>query len=132
MIALGFGALFWSHHLALGAHDAASEWWQSTWQALGVGLMVGGVVDVLAITGLDRVAGAAERRRKIFNDELRKLLPRGTSSSPSEPDRKVVDLLVRNYKLIDDLDPDLRSAVTKSGALAKALAEIVANLPSMA
>jgi hypothetical protein len=55
LIALGIGGLVWSHALAPG-------WWQGTLQALGVGLIVGGLVDVLAVTGLDRYVKAEELR----------------------------------------------------------------------
>jgi len=29
-------------------------WWQGTWQALGVGFVVGGIVDVLAISSVSQ------------------------------------------------------------------------------
>jgi hypothetical protein len=64
LIALGIGGLVWSYLLAHGAHPLAQGWWEGTLQALGVGFVVGGLVDVLAITGLDGMIRAQERRRQ--------------------------------------------------------------------
>jgi hypothetical protein len=38
------------------------SWWQGTLQALGVGFVVGGIVDVLAISTLSQYSNALQRR----------------------------------------------------------------------
>ena len=38
------------------------SWWQGTLDAFGVGFIVGGVIDVLAISGLNRAAVAEQKR----------------------------------------------------------------------
>lgn len=67
LIVLGLISLSLSYAVARG-------WWQGTSQALGVGFVIGGVVDVLAITGVDRISRADDRRAQQFNDSLRHLL----------------------------------------------------------
>jgi hypothetical protein len=42
-------------------------WWQGTLQALGVGLVVGGLVDVLAISKLNRVIQSASDKDRAEN-----------------------------------------------------------------
>ena len=49
------------------------EWWQGTLQAFGVGFVVGGVVDVLAISGLNQAITGEEKRRQ-YNFQARLLL----------------------------------------------------------
>jgi hypothetical protein len=45
-----------------GAVARPGTWWQGTWQALGVGFVVGGIVDVLAISTMNQFASASQRR----------------------------------------------------------------------
>jgi hypothetical protein len=54
-----------------GAVARAGTWWQGTWQALGVGLVVGGIVDVLATSAMSQFSGASQRR---WNDEASTIL----------------------------------------------------------
>lgn len=61
LIILGIVGLYLSYAVAQG-------WWQGTSQALGVGFFVGGVVDVLAISSLDRIIQNDELKRKRIND----------------------------------------------------------------
>ena len=42
----------------------ASDWWQGTLQALGVGFIVGGVVDVLAISRLNQIIQSASDKQR--------------------------------------------------------------------
>jgi uncharacterized membrane-anchored protein YhcB (DUF1043 family) len=103
LIALGIGALVWSHQLSLAPNPPKNEWWQGTWQALGVGLVVGGLVDVLAISGLNRVTVAEDQRRQRLNRMLRKLLDdMNESQEPLGPDSDVVKFLAANWKSLDD------------------------------
>jgi hypothetical protein len=53
LIALGIVCLYLSDGIVTG-------WWQGTLEAFGVGFIVGGLVDVLALSGL---IGARERQR---------------------------------------------------------------------
>jgi hypothetical protein len=46
-------------------------WWQGTLQAFGVGFIVGGMVDVIAISSLDRILKADQREREQFNSSAR-------------------------------------------------------------
>jgi hypothetical protein len=40
-------------------------WWEGTLQAFGVGFVVGGIVDVLAISGLNQLAAQRQSDREI-------------------------------------------------------------------
>jgi hypothetical protein len=54
--------------VSLGLSDeVAMGWWQGTLQALGVGLVVGGLVDVLAISKLNRVIQSASDKNRAEN-----------------------------------------------------------------
>lgn len=44
--------------------EVANHWWQGTSQALGVGFIVGGLVDVLAISGHNQVMQTEEEKRR--------------------------------------------------------------------
>jgi hypothetical protein len=97
LIALGVVGLVWSHALVPG-------WWQGTLQALGVGFLVGGVIDVLAISGLNRIIGAEDQRRQTLNQRAIAILQ---SHSPSLADYH--DLLASRA----GLDPDLETRLYK-------------------
>ena len=116
LIALGIGALIGSRLLVSGSQAPVTVWWQGTLQALGVGLIVGGLVDVLAITGLNRVIGQRQR----INDSWRTVL----DSEGQYPDRaayeKAVDTFVlENWRQEEHLDPDVYGALIASGALSR-------------
>jgi hypothetical protein len=64
LIVIGILCLFLSDAVAV-----TGTWWQGTLDAFGVGFVVGGLVDVLAISGLDQ----AQRRRE-NNVEARLIL----------------------------------------------------------
>jgi hypothetical protein len=53
--------------------EDAHGWWQGTLQALGVGLIVGGVVDVLVISMLNLMSKAEQERQQLRRqaDEVR-------------------------------------------------------------
>jgi hypothetical protein len=54
--------------VSLGLSDeVAMGWWQGTLQALGVRLVVGGLVDVLAISKLNRVIQSASDKDRAEN-----------------------------------------------------------------
>jgi hypothetical protein len=44
--------------------EVAKGWWQGTLQALGVGLVIGGLVDVLAISKLNQVIQSTSDRER--------------------------------------------------------------------
>ena len=56
LIVLGVFGLYLSDEVAHG-------WWQGTFQALGVGLLIGGLVDVLVISYLDLMTRTEAQRR---------------------------------------------------------------------
>ena len=97
LIALGILCLCLSDAVA-----ATGSWWQSTLDAFGVGFVVGGVVDVLAISALNQVLSGEEKRRA-NNAEARAILRSGMELWSIAP--AAAQLLERSGK---DIDPDLR------------------------
>jgi hypothetical protein len=57
LIAAGIVCLYLSDQVVQG-------WWQGTLDAFGVGFIVGGVVDVLAISGLSQAITGEDKRRE--------------------------------------------------------------------
>lgn len=91
------------------SYAVASGWWQGTSQALGVGFIVGGMVDVLALSVVGRVIREADRRRSRINDHLRKLIRAAERDPEKMPD---LDIFIKaNMRDMRDLDPDLMTAV---------------------
>ena len=45
------------------------SWWQGTLDPFGVGFIVGGLIDVLAISALNQAIAAEERRQQEFRQE---------------------------------------------------------------
>jgi hypothetical protein len=96
-----------------------SGWWQGTLDAFGVGFIVGGIVDVLAISGLtqavtaDRERQEADRDAQLMLDKLR-IQVQGVVEEPSESwieaRRKMLaearDLLERRGAQMDPLWSD--------------------------
>jgi hypothetical protein len=76
LIILGIVGLYLSYAILQG-------WWQGTSQALGVGFFVGGVVDVLAISSLDRIIQNDELKRARINDQADALASQMTTTSVS-------------------------------------------------
>jgi hypothetical protein len=108
----------------------ARGWGQSTLQAFGVGLVMAGVVDVIAISGLNQ-AIAAGRTRQEANQEAESMLkridalynpdhPPSSDESWTEDRRKMIadirDLLARRG---DQMDPPLRSSLENLNRLIK-------------
>lgn len=83
LIVIGVISLYLSDRTAQG-------WWQSTSQALGVGLVVGGLIDVLAISWLDQTIRKQEQRLQEQEQRLRDLSNRiiDTLTSPDSPEVK--------------------------------------------
>lgn len=80
VIAVGILCLFLSAEVA-----AAGSWWQSTLDAFGVGFVVGGVIDVLAIFGLNQFIGTEDQRRQRNNQWAQEiLLPLPARGDPAE------------------------------------------------
>lgn len=50
------------------------SWWQGTFDAFGVGFVVGGVIDVLAIFGLNEFASREAQRREMANQRALEIL----------------------------------------------------------
>lgn len=109
LIALGIGALIGSYALAHGPHALAQGWWEGTLQALGVGFIVGGLVDVLAISGLDQIARADDLRRKQLkelNDRARSVLRAQYKDEKSRSDA-IHAFNWENLDHLTELDPDV-------------------------
>jgi hypothetical protein len=70
LVTVGIVCLYLSD--AVARHGS---WWQNTLDAFGVGFVVGGIVDVTAISLLNRsLGGAADPKRKMWNDRARRFL----------------------------------------------------------
>jgi len=63
LIALGIVCLYLSDAVVTG-------WWQGTLEAFGVGFIVGGLIDVLALSGLTRILNTEERQRTASIEDL--------------------------------------------------------------
>jgi hypothetical protein len=46
------------------SYSSTTGWWQGTEQAMGVGLFVGGLVDVLTVSSVDALMRATDERRR--------------------------------------------------------------------
>jgi hypothetical protein len=101
LIAAGIALLVWSHVLADSTADA---WWIGTLQALGVGFLVGGLVDVLAISGLERVTKAEDRKQERYRNEANARAQDILTTIPSEASQAAAWDLVRSesYLLLDE------------------------------
>jgi hypothetical protein len=105
LIGLGIGALVWSYVLDSGPNASAHAWWVGTLQALGVGFVVGGIVDVLAVSGIQGATQAAEERRKEANKRARDIL----QSKQGEREKQEGLALLRESIWL--LDEDVRQAL---------------------
>ena len=76
LIALGIGGLVWSYLLASGG-GPDDAWLTGTLQALGVGFIIGGIVDVVVITRLDAFSRSADRKRSALNNIIKDSLEQG-------------------------------------------------------
>jgi hypothetical protein len=83
LIVLAGIALILAGILCLGLSGAVVQgWWQGTLDAFGVGFIVAGLVDVLAISGLSQVI-AAQQRRWELNSEAVAILRSGMVDLPT-------------------------------------------------
>jgi hypothetical protein len=101
LIVAGIALLVWSHVLADTTADA---WWIGTLQALGVGFVVGGLVDVLAISGLEGVTKAEGRKRNEANAQAQDIL----TTIPGEASRAAAYDLLRSKESGRLLDTRMR------------------------
>lgn len=87
-----------------GAVARTGTWWQGTWQALGVGFLVGGIVDVLAISLMSQYSSAWQRR---WDDEAKAIL----HSTSVESQSLSPELILRAALFLslhgDDVNPGL-------------------------
>ena len=122
LIAAGIVSLYASYARFTG-------WWQGTTQALGVGFVVGGLVDVLAISRLNQLAQTEDRRQQQFNDRLKELMARpykDGAEAKAAHDAAIEEFLVDNYRLVQSIDdPRLRADLVASGALARMYERLV-------
>jgi hypothetical protein len=77
--------------LYLSAEAATGSWAQSTLDAFGVGLVVGGIVDVVAITLLDQFFTSS---RQHWNATAEELLASAWRASTPKPDDSGIDITV--------------------------------------
>ena len=61
LIAFGIVCLYLSDKVVTG-------WWQGTLDAFGVGFIVGGLVDVIAISGLNQAINVQQRRQEAITE----------------------------------------------------------------
>ena len=85
-----------------GAVARTGTWWQGTWQALGVGFVVGGIVDVLAIALISHFSSAWQGR---WNDLAERLL-RFASARPDWDVTAAARLLLEDHG--DEINQRLR------------------------
>jgi hypothetical protein len=76
------------------------SWWQGTLDAFGVGFVVGGVVDVLAIFGLNHIVIDEDRRRERVNHQAREILETDFSKD-KDALKEMVLSLADEWSLID-------------------------------
>jgi len=120
LFVLGVGALVWSYLLAHGAHALAQGWWEGTLQAMGVGFVVGGLVDVLAVTGLNRIVSADDRRRQQLNERARLVVQ--AEYRDEDTRREALDAFLEEHQAeIEDLAPDARKAIVSVASLVRVL-----------
>ena len=93
--ALGFLCLCLSALVA-----PTGSWWQGTLDAFGVGFVVGGVVDVLAIFGLNHIVVDEDRRREQVNQQARQILEMGFSKD-KDAFKEMVLSLADEWGLMD-------------------------------
>jgi hypothetical protein len=92
---------------ASGAVARTGSWWQSTLDAFGVGLIVGGIVDVTAISLLNQILrGTPRMRRKAGNAMAHVLLTAGLEESTGTYSSKFITEFLQAYG--DSIDPFLR------------------------
>ena len=93
-----------------GAVARPGSWWQSTLDAFGVGFVVGGIVDVLAISALTRFSAASQRAsRRELNGQAMGLI--FCAPSDREVSARVASEFLAKYG--DKIDADLRARLRK-------------------
>lgn len=102
VIAVGVVCLYLSDAVVHG-------WWQGTLDAFGVGFVVGGVVDVLALSGLTWAVAAEQGRRAIWREGDALLY--GSMDPPAKA-AAIRKFLAANWiQLYPELSKDLYQAV---------------------
>ena len=87
--------------LSLSAAVARTgSWWQGTLDALGVGAIAGGVVDVLAISALTQAVSGEQRRRE--NNRMAREIRNADPMGAEDQARRAQNLLDQCGGLIDD------------------------------
>jgi hypothetical protein len=92
VIAAGIVCLYLSDKVA-----RTGSWWQGTLDAFGVGFVVGGLIDVLAISGLNRVV-ILDQRRQENNRRANEILD--SDMSAREKAGAATELLRRSENLL--------------------------------
>ena len=94
-------------------------WWQGTLDAFGVGFIVGGLIDVLALSGLNRAIAGEQKRlenERRMNNQLAEALLRPVRDAPTEKD-DTLERAVKAFRLMqvpqDQLDPGLRAELVR-------------------
>jgi hypothetical protein len=128
LIAVGILCLSLSGTVAQPAQSAGTSvaesqsWWQGTLDAFGVGFVVGGIVDVLALSAMGRYSTGWQRH---WNDEALELVKRARTARPGSLDsmllgksaRRLLEAAGEMYdprvSRADRLLPELRSELEK-------------------
>jgi hypothetical protein len=85
-------------------------WWQGTLDAFGVGFVVGGMVDVLAISGLNQIFAAEDQRQRENNRQAEWILQDRDHKPEFARASDALALLDRSGHRID---PQLRAALLR-------------------
>lgn len=93
VVAVGITCLYLSDAVAL-----TGSWWQATLDAFGVGFVVGGLIDVLAISGLNQVL-TREQTRGENNREAIEILD--SNMSREQKADAAIELLHRSGSMLD-------------------------------
>lgn len=107
--------------------EVAKGWWQGTLQALGVGLVVGGLVDVLAISKLSQVSDKEQAKYRLQAEAIVAQIPDDDVAwyldYLRDDERKIgqraavvhrLNFRQRSF-LLDQLDPELRDRLVDAG-----------------
>jgi hypothetical protein len=108
LIVIGILCLFLSALVA-----APASWWQGTLDAFGVGFVVGGVIDVLAIFAITRVVNRQTQRGISADQQAKEIL----AMKPEPHTWELYEQLMLARDLLDEswgvLDPGLRARLCR-------------------
>jgi hypothetical protein len=98
VVAAGVVCLYLSGEVA-----RPGSWWQNTLDAFGVGFVVGGLIDVIAISGLNQILAGDQQRRELTReaDDIFWGMASGKFGDGTELAKAARDLLNRGGEQLD-------------------------------